>query len=80
MLNSNDREKSDRPDAPLIGADGNIFNLIGIAQKALRDQGLEQQADEMRNRVFKTHSYEEALGTIQEYVNPVQAGEQGMKL
>ena len=31
-----DNNTSKKPDCPLIGADGNIFNLIGIASRTLR--------------------------------------------
>lgn len=35
---------ADKPDCPLIGADGNIFNLLGIASRTLREHGLKEQA------------------------------------
>lgn len=73
--------KNDRPDAALIGADENIFNLIGIAYQALREHGFPEEATEMKKRALHSHSYEEALNTITEYVNPVDAEEEkGMKL
>lgn len=62
-------EKKHKPDCPLIGKDGNIFNLIGIASKTLRDNGLAEQAVEMRDKVKASGSYEEALYVIGEYVN-----------
>lgn len=69
-----------RPDAPLIGADGNIFNLIGIASRSLQQHGFQQEAAEMKKRVMSCHSYEEALNTITEYVNPVeQAKDRGTR-
>ena len=34
-----------KPKAAIIGADGNIFNLLGIAQKALKDHGQREQAE-----------------------------------
>lgn len=37
---------ADKPDCPLIGADGNIFNLLGIASRTLREHGLKEQARE----------------------------------
>lgn len=58
-----------KPDCALIGEDGNIFNLVGIASRTLRESGLEGQAKEMTNRVFASGSYSEALGIIGEYVN-----------
>lgn len=62
-------EKKHKPDCPLIGKDGNIFNLIGIASKTLRDNGMAEQAVEMRDKVKASGSYEEALYVIGEYVN-----------
>jgi hypothetical protein len=58
-----------KPDAPLIGADGNIFNLMGIASRTLKDNGMKSGAAEMRDRVTSSGSYDEALGIIGEYVN-----------
>ena len=58
---------ADKPDCPLIGADGNIFNLLGIASRTLREHGLKEQAKEMSDRVFASGSYGEALCIIGEY-------------
>jgi hypothetical protein len=60
-----------KPDCPLIGQDGNVFNLIGIAARTLREHGLRDQATEMRARAMDSGSYDEALGVIMEYVNPI---------
>lgn len=61
--------KQNKPDCPLIGQDGNIFNLVGIASRTLKRNGLSDEASEMAARVYKSGSYEEALGIIGEYVN-----------
>ncbi len=58
-----------KPDCELIGQDGNIFNLLGIACRTLRQNGLSDQAKEMTGRVYQSGSYYEALGIIGEYVN-----------
>ena len=58
-----------KPDCPLIGADGNIFNLIGIASETLKKHGQNSQATAMRKRVLSSNSYDEALCIIGEYVN-----------
>ena len=58
-----------KPDCPLIGEDGNIFNLMGIASRTLRDHGMDEQAKEMTVRIRKSGSYDEALNIIGEYVN-----------
>lgn len=59
----------EKPDCALIGQDGNIFNLVGIAARTLREHGLTDQAKEMKDRVFASGSYGEALCIIGEYVN-----------
>ncbi len=66
MSNENKRTK---PDCPLIGEDGNIFHLVGIAAKTLKRNGMSTKATEMSEKVFNSGSYEEALGIIGEYVN-----------
>ncbi|MCI6228786.1 MAG: hypothetical protein MR636_08705 [Clostridiales bacterium] len=58
-----------KPDCPLIGTDGNIFHLIGRASKTLRKNGMQEQAEEMRNRIFQCQSYDSALSIIGDYVN-----------
>ena len=57
--------------APIVGADGNIFNLIGISSRALKREGFYKEADELATRVMESKSYDEALSIIMEYVEPV---------
>lgn len=64
-------EENKKPVAPIIGADGNVFNLIGICSKALKKAGYKEQADEMTNRIQNSKSYDEALSIMMEYVDPV---------
>lgn len=64
-----------KPDCPLIGQDGNVFNLIGIASKTLKNNGMTSEASEMSSRVFASGSYDEALSIIGEYVNITSAEE-----
>ena len=59
----------EKPDCPLIGQDGNIFNLVGIASRTLQDNGMRDAAREMADRVYQSGSYSEALNIIGEYVN-----------
>ncbi|MEZ3438311.1 MAG: hypothetical protein K1W18_05465 [Oscillospiraceae bacterium] len=66
MSNEN---KHAKPDCPLIGENGNIYNLVGIASRTLKRNGLSAEASEMSEKVFGSGSYEEALGIIGEYVN-----------
>ena len=58
-----------KPDCRLIGEDGNIFNLMGLAARTLRHNGLTEQATEMTGRIHECGSYDEALCIIGEYVN-----------
>lgn len=58
-----------KPDCPLIGQDGNIFNLMAIASKTLRKNDMSEQATEMCDRIRKSGSYDEALCILGEYVN-----------
>lgn len=66
---SGQKPTKQKPDCPLIGQDGNIFNLMGIASRTLRVYGMQDQAAEMRQRITESGSYDEALGIIGEYVN-----------
>lgn len=52
---------------PLVGADGNVFVLLGIATKALRRAGHRDLASELTDRITSAGSYEEALSIIGEY-------------
>ena len=58
-----------KPDCKLIGEDGNIFNLMGIASRTLRQNDMVEQAVEMRDRICASGSYGEALCIIGDYVN-----------
>lgn len=57
-----------KPKCKLVGKDGNIFNLMGIASRTLKSAGLKEKADEMIQRITSSKSYDEALGIIMEYV------------
>jgi hypothetical protein len=65
--------QKEKPDCPLIGQDGNIFNLMGIASRTLKENGLAEQAQEIRDRITSCGSYGEALCIIGEYVNITSA-------
>lgn len=59
---------SKKPKCALIGANGNIYNLAGLATLTLQKNGMDEQAQEMQNRIFSSHSYYEALTVIGDYV------------
>lgn len=71
-------EKTVKPDCALIGQDGNIFNLMGVASRTLKVHGMEKQAKEMREKITASGSYGEALNIIGEYVN-ITDGEEDME-
>ena len=58
----------EKPKCALIGKDGNIFNLMGIASRTLRNNNMKEEAKEMVIRIEESKSYNEALGIIGEYV------------
>ena len=64
-----------KPDCALIGKDGNIFNLMGIASRILRRNGMSDEAHEMCDRIQKSANYYEALNIIGEYVNITDGSE-----
>lgn len=68
---------SDKPKCPLIGANGNIFKLLGMASRTLRENGMREEAKEMQSRVTISGSYSEALNVIGEYVEICSAEEIG---
>ena len=63
-------QERQKPSCPLIGQNGNIFHLMGLASRTLRQCGMADEAKEMQNRIMggDCHSYEEALRIISEYV------------
>ena len=77
-------ETKQKPDCELIGKDGNIYNLIGLAAITLQENGMAEQADEMWERIKdKAGSYYDALNIIMEYVNitgPEEKMEGGMDM
>ena len=64
-------DEKKKPKCKLIGEDGNIFNLIGIASRTLKRNGLKEECEEMIERIEKSHRYSEALMIIEDYVEIV---------
>ncbi len=56
-----------KPKVKLSGKDGNVFNLIGLASKALKKANQSDKAKEMTTKCFAAKSYHEAIGIIGEY-------------
>lgn len=62
-------DKKIKPKCALIGKDGNIFNLMGIVSRTLKENGMREEATEMYDRVMtEAESYDEALIILQDYV------------
>lgn len=60
--------KQAKPKCALIGQDGNIFNLMGIASKTLERNNMREQAKEMCKKIMTSKNYHEALCIISDYV------------
>ena len=59
----------EKPKCKLVGENGNIYNLMGIASRALKRNGQEEDAKEMCNKITtEAKSYEEALCILMDYV------------
>ena len=70
------KEEKLKPDCALIGCDGNVFALLGMASRTLKQNGMADEAKEMCSRVTSSESYCEALNIIGEYVNIKDGSEQ----
>ena len=61
-----------KPECKLIGEDGNIFNLMALASRTLKQHDMEDKADEMCDRITNdANNYYEALAIIGEYVTVI---------
>lgn len=67
--------KNEKPKCALLGQDGNIFNLMGIASKTLKRNNMKNEAEEMCERIKNSQSYSEALNIISDYVEIVSEEE-----
>lgn len=69
----------EKPQSPLIGQDSNIFVLMGIASRTLKENGYNDEAKEMINRInTEAKSYDEALCILTKYVEPVSVYEESI--
>lgn len=62
-------KKNEKPAVKFIGEDGNVFNLLNICKRALKNY--EGAFDELYQRVVKSKSYYEALNIMMEYIDPL---------
>jgi hypothetical protein len=61
-------EATKKPKCKLVGEDGNVFNIIGLVARALKKEGLKEQAEEFTSKAFQSGSYDEVLVLAMEYV------------
>jgi hypothetical protein len=57
-------QPKNKPIAMVSNQNGNVFSLINICKRALIDAGMQQQADEMANRVYDSNSFGEVATKI----------------
>ena len=61
-----------KPTCKLIGQNGNVFNLIAITRKTLKNHGLQQEIDRFDQRFYEIKenngSYDDVLNLITEFV------------
>ena len=53
----------------LVGQDGNVFNLMGIVSRALRENGFGDEVDDFVSEVTSSKSYHEALAVMMQWVD-----------
>jgi N-formylglutamate amidohydrolase len=59
-----------KPTVKLVGENGNVFNLMDICSRALKNAGQKEEAKEMCEKITHTaKSYHEALAIMMEYCN-----------
>ncbi len=65
----------EKPECKIIGEDGNVFNLIGIAKKTLRREGLTEELEafsgELEDVMRNGGSYDDVLVLIMKYVDVI---------
>ena len=57
----------EKPKVVLIGANGNVFNLLSICTKALKEAGQRDKAKELGEKLLEACSYEHALCLMAEF-------------
>jgi len=60
-----------KPRAKLVGENGNVFNLMGICSRALKEAGMNDEAKEMIGKITSSKSYDEALAIMSDYCDVV---------
>lgn len=58
----------EKPPCKLLGEDSNVFAIIGSVRKALKRAGQRERAEEFTKRATSSHSYDEVLNLLDDYV------------
>jgi len=58
-----------KPKVKLSGTDENVFALAGKCASALKKHNMYKEAQEMNEKIFASHSYDEALQVMMNYVD-----------
>jgi hypothetical protein len=56
-----------KPVCKLLGEEGNVFAIIGRVSATLKRAGLEEQANEFRDKAFNAGSYDEVIQLAMKY-------------
>jgi hypothetical protein len=59
----------EKPRCKLTGTNGNVYALAGRVSSTLKRAGMEDEAQEMKDRIKVCASYDEALQIMMEYVD-----------
>ena len=68
MAQPNGARDGRRPACKLVGADGNVFSIIGRVKQALKKAGQEDRAREFVEKAFQAGCYNEVLRLCMEFV------------
>lgn len=61
-------KRVEKPICKLIGVDGNVFNLAAKVSRTLKDNDLQDQAQEVWDKLKECQSYDQALQLFMDYV------------
>ena len=59
--------ENQKPIVKLIGEDGNVFNIMGLTSRALKEAGMPEKAKEFTDKAFNAKSYDEVIQLAMEY-------------
>jgi len=57
----------EKPKVKLVGENGNVFYLMAICSRALKNAGQADKAKEMCEKITSCGSYDEALAIMMDY-------------